>query len=475
MSDRKKKKVHTAQVVRHGEKLVVPDDLELNDAADILVREHNRQNEWVNLDEMVDAWPYDGARALRAVLEERFGFARNVSTTQKGFFGSFKVKPQQRTIAIGFNETEVVPWGNFQIPGVDGEISTDVGFKGNRPVLRVTAEVRRKNEETVRTIVQDVRNYLRENSIYRGAAIRMNFEPPADDRPIAEPRFMDTSDDVLDEIVFNRDLEQAIEESVLTPIKHADACRNAGIPLKRGVLLAGEYGVGKTLLARAVSVVAARNDWTFLYIDEVDQLPEAIEFARTYQPCVIFAEDADRVMAKRDDAANEILNTIDGIESKGAEIMVALTTNHLDNIHPAMLRPGRLDAVIKVEAPDAEAVTRLFRVYGRDLIEADADLAQAGEALAGQIPAVVREAVERAKLASLRRTEGDFDSLSLNGDDLLSAAKQMRAQVTMLRPPATDERSHEERVAEATGRGIGTGMGPFLRGAKQREESHVEA
>ena len=78
-----------------------------------------------------------------------------------------------------------------------------------------------------------------------------------------------------------------------------------------------------------------------------------------------------------------------------------LTTNHLENINPAMLRPGRLDSIINVLPPDAEAVSRLFHLYGGSTIAADEDLSKAADLLSGTIPAVIAEVVKRAKLVQL--------------------------------------------------------------------------
>jgi transitional endoplasmic reticulum ATPase len=62
------------------------------------------------------------------------------------------------------------------------------------------------------------------------------------------------------------------------------------------------------------------------------------------------------------------LNEIDGVESKGKELITILTSNHAENINQAMLRPGRLDAVLSIQAPDAFAAEKLIRLYARGLI-----------------------------------------------------------------------------------------------------------
>jgi SpoVK/Ycf46/Vps4 family AAA+-type ATPase len=66
------------------------------------------------------------------------------------------------------------------------------------------------------------------------------------------------------------------------------------VPLKRGVLLEGPYGTGKTLTAFVTAKKCVENGWTFIMLDRVAALKEALTFARMYAPAVVFAEDIDR-------------------------------------------------------------------------------------------------------------------------------------------------------------------------------------
>jgi transitional endoplasmic reticulum ATPase len=145
---------------------------------------------------------------------------------------------------------------------------------------------------------------------------------------------------------------------------------------------------------------------------------------------------------------NDILNTIDGVDMKRAEQIVVLTTNHVDRINRAMLRPGRLDAVISVLPPDAQAVTQLMRHYARGLLNdaTDESLQSAAKLLEGQIPSIVREVVERSKLAAVFRV-GKGGDVTLVGEDLTVAAKGMLAHMKLLEEPKVDDRSDMEKAA----------------------------
>jgi len=207
-------------------------------------------------------------------------------------------------------------------------------------------------------------------------------------------------------------------------------------------------------------------------LSDVDGLAFAVQFARRFQPAVIFSEDIDQALAgpRRDTRVNAILNTIDGIESKGTEIMVLLTTNHLDKLNRAMLRPGRLDAVIPVLPPDKPAAIQLVTKYAGKLLAATPEeLDGVGDTLAGQLPAVIREACERAKLSAIAN-HGDAEQIT--ADDLLDASKGMALQVELLKDEQPDEREPIEKAADTLGLAIRTAVGGGNGHVKGAETPH---
>lgn len=418
--------VHTADVVRHGEKLIVPEKLPLASAVDVLQRKIREEEQVVSVNENIVAFPWEGALAFKKALEEMFGSSLMQNT--ESFWGP--VPPKMIAIETGPDTKVMVPWGQFPFPlDKDGYLATSWGHYDGRAVFAITGEVKRKWLPNVEALADLTRDYVKRESIYRGTALRIAF-----DQPMPTPRFMDLRTVDINEMVYTQELTQLIESNIMTPLKFAAECRTAGIPLKRGVLLAGPYGTGKSLLARAVAKVGTAHGWTFVYIKDASELPEAIRFANMYQPAVIFAEDVDRhVTGERTDDMDQILNTLDGIDGKHSELMVVLTTNHLDQINRAMLRPGRLDVILNITAPDAEAVQRLIGVYARGRLAENTDLAAAGELLAGYTPAIVREVVERAKLTCITRT-GQADS-PLTGADVALSAKTMVQQQALLKAP----------------------------------------
>jgi len=125
---------------------------------------------------------------------------------------------------------------------------------------------------------------------------------------------------------------------------------------------------------------------------------------------------------------------VDGIAHKDQEVIIVLTTNHVEKINAAMLRPGRLDAVISVTPPDSEAVQRLVTIYARGILNCSEPVMQEiGDKLQGHIPAVIREVVERAKLISINNNGHETGKISIGDRDIRLAAKSVLRQVDILR------------------------------------------
>lgn len=436
LNKRAEAQVHTADVVRHGDKLIVPETMPLRSAITCLTEVMNDEETLISVSEAVDCFPWEGAIAFREAIEEIFGYSRTVATM--GFFGPNP--PKEISIETGPNTKVSAPWGKFHFALAESDeewIGTGSTERDGRVVFQIAGVVKKKFRSVILQLADRTRQIVTAKSIYRGKALRINFTDAsgAVDK-IPTPRFLSVNPSALTDMVYSKDLEQLMETNVMAPLRHPDACRKSGIPLKRGILLAGPYGTGKSLFAAAVAKVATDNGWTYIYIKDASELSHAIKFAKSYQPAVIFAEDVDRhVTGERTDAMDVILNTLDGIDSKSSEIMVVLTTNHLDQVNRAMLRPGRLDVILNVIPPAAEAVQRLVRLYGRNLITDGEDLSEVGMILAGQTPAVIREAVERSKLSGIARTGEAFNLI--NATDLAIAARTLMQQQTLLidKPP----------------------------------------
>jgi hypothetical protein len=461
MSERKSTTtVVDVDVIRYGEKIVVPEGLELKVAANALLRKAEEEDQDIQVSHDFNLMPPEGAIAFLRTLTEMFGFVS--ATETPGFWGP--KPPAYITIETGPDTTESVPWDRMAIPGITGWLQPSVNWVDGTPRFRLSGVVKGKNKALVAKIAENIKK--RTDSLYRGKAIFAAFPDP-DEATINDyfPKFMKLPLNVSeDKLIFSAEVEALIKTALFTPIEYSQVCRDNGISLKRGVLLEGPYGVGKTLTATVTALKCVANNWTFIYLRDVRQLPQAINFAKQYAPAVLFAEDIDQVLSDpdhRDDEVNRILNSIDGIDSKGVEIITVLTTNNVDKITTAMLRPGRLDTIVPVRAPDAEAAVRLVKMFAGNQIAEGQDFTEVGTHLAGCIPVMIQEVVERSKLGAVSHT-ATGGPLEITARDVAIATISMKAHMDLLKPKTPDTRSDRERAAEILGTSLSSTINDAL-------------
>ena len=129
---------------------------------------------------------------------------------------------------------------------------------------------------------------------------------------------------------------------------------------------------------------------------------------------------------------NQLLNQLDGIDSKSTRLFTVLTTNHPEKINPAMIRPGRIDTAIVVPPPDASTIELLLRTFGGTRLEQNTNLDEAALILDKQSPARVREVLQRSALELLRRTGSLKEKIV--GTDLAVIAREVIAEQQLFAP-----------------------------------------
>lgn len=431
-----------------GTKITLPADprhMALRDAVDVLEQKIKDEEQMMDVHEIIDAFPLDALVALNHVMKEKFGWTSATSQKIESFFGTQEIRPDLITVKTGpkIGDSVQVLSGMFKIPNVENPINTRFIKHKGRACLVLFGEARKREFHIIKELAEDTRRYLRDNSIYKGKSIQLHVNSSGKLSENAEPQFMETDNIDIDQLVLNEKEIQQVEATLWAPIINTELCIKHKIPLNRGILLEGTYGTGKTMTAHVTSRICVENGWTYIMLDDVRGLADALVFAQRYQPAVVFAEDVDRVVGQRDQAGNDLLNTIDGVLTKNAKVITVLTTNHVENLETAMLRPGRLDAVISVRAPEPEAVKKLIRIYAQDLLAEDENLDAVANILAGQIPATIREVVERSKLGMIYRGAHD-----LIENDLIISANNMKDHLELLAGKKPED-SAEERLGKA--------------------------
>ncbi|KAG5440010.1 hypothetical protein PCK2_000702 [Pneumocystis canis] len=168
---------------------------------------------------------------------------------------------------------------------------------------------------------------------------------------------------------------QEIKEAVELPLTHPELYEEIGIKPPKGVILYGDPGTGKTLLAKAV---ANQTSATFLRIvgSELIQkyLGDGPKFVpQNNSPSIVFIDEIDAIGTKRYDSTSsgereiqrtmlELLNQLDGFDDRG-DVKVIMATNRINDLDPALIRPGRMDRKILFETPDQNTKRKIFQIH----------------------------------------------------------------------------------------------------------------
>ena len=260
-------------------------------------------------------------------------------------------------------------------------------------------------------------------------------------------------------------------------LQHPDRYAALGARAPRGALLVGPPGTGKTLLARATAGEAGASFYSVSGAEFVESLVgvgaarirDLFAQARENAPSIVFIDELDAVGRKRgagvgqgnderEQTLNQLLVEIDGFDA-GSGIIVLAATNRPDVLDPALLRPGRFDRQITVDAPDRSGRAQILGLYliGRP-VAAEVNI----DAVAGRCPgftgAELENVVNEASLLAARAgggeiTPGDLDEAI---ERVVSGPRSTTHRLTSdeLHAIATHEASHAV-VARALG-GDGT-------------------
>lgn len=428
-------------VKREGKQIVIPERLSYEDAAEAILTHKEEMEEEVMTKVDLECHPHDGLVCFNNAVTDVFG--NLVSTSTMSMFG--KIPARTDTVPVGPHETETVPVGDVEVPGTDISAQLEVGSIHNYDGgvgLRIIFEHRKKHQPLINDIEEAVKQELEENSIFQGMAIDSEYE------------FIDVEELNEEKIVYDPDTEEQLNASIFSPIEDTENVRELDVPLKRGILLEGPFGTGKTLTARLAAKRCVENDWTFIMVRPGDDFVPALEFAKKYEPACVFVEDVDVAVegSDRDEDINEILESIDGLTTKDSEVMVIMTTNRIDAINRGMLRPGRLDSVIHMGELEGEVIVDLIENLavdddGNSLLAGSLEEERIIEAGEGLVPAFLDEAVQRAKMHAVARGK---NQVILDTDDIVSAIKAIRPQYELMQEdPEEDEFTFRDLVEPA--------------------------
>ncbi|MCS7068493.1 MAG: ATP-dependent zinc metalloprotease FtsH [Meiothermus sp.] len=217
--------------------------------------------------------------------------------------------------------------------------------------------------------------------------------------------------------------EEAKEElkEIVEFLKAPARFHEMGARIPKGVLLVGPPGSGKTHIARAVAgeakvpfIAASGSDFVEMFVGVgAARVRDLFETAKRHAPCIIFIDEIDAVGRRRgggvgggnderEQTLNQLLVELDGFE-KETSIIIMAATNRPDVLDPALLRPGRFDRQVAIDAPDVKGREQILRIHakGKPLAE-DVDLALLAKRTPGFVGADLENLLNESALLAAR-------------------------------------------------------------------------
>ncbi|BBX24214.1 ATPase [Mycolicibacter terrae] len=256
----------------------------------------------------------------------------------------------------------------------------------------------------------------------------------------------------LDDVGDMAATKQALTEAILWPLQHPDTFTRLGVDPPHGVLLYGPPGCGKTFVVRAlagsgrVSVHAVKGaELMDKWVGSSERaVRDLFQRARDSAPSLVFLDEIDALAPRRgqsfdsgvtDRVVAALLTELDGVNPL-RDVVVVGATNRPELIDPALTRPGRLEKLVFVEPPDADARRQILRVAGKSVpLHEDVDLDALATDLDGYSAADCVALLREAALTAMRRS---IDAADVTNADITAARETVRpsldpAQIDALR------------------------------------------
>ncbi|RLE97414.1 MAG: AAA family ATPase, partial [Thermoprotei archaeon] len=241
-------------------------------------------------------------------------------------------------------------------------------------------------------------------------------------------------------------LEEAkrkVREMVELPLKYPEIFERLGVEPPKGVLFYGPPGTGKTLLAKALAnetgayfiAINGPEIISKYYGESEAKLREIFEQAKKNAPAIIFIDEIDAIAPKREEVGEverrivaQLLTLMDGLEERGQVVVIA-ATNRINDVDPALRRPGRFDREIYFPVPDKKARKEILMIHTRNMpLADDVNLDEIADMTHGYTGADLAALCREAAMIALRRIipRIDFSKRELS-PEILSEVKVTRS------------------------------------------------
>jgi hypothetical protein len=292
------------------------------------------------------------------------------------------------------------------------------------PSEDVSLDVAATDQAAAQRVLDEIQRLTVRHNVFRGHVITFGGEVFGRGRG-ALLRFLDRPHLERSGLILPPALLDSIERQVLGIARHADRLLASGQHLKRGVLLHGAPGTGKTHTIRYL--LGELPDVTVVVISgyALRWIAQACSVARMLQPSVVVIEDVDLIAEERGHQPGQhpllfqLLNEMDGL-SEDANVTFLLTTNRPELLETALAaRPGRIDHAAELPLPDAGARRKLIELYQGKLVLELSDPEAVITRTDGVTASFLKELLRRAALfaAEAERASGEGDGAPLRVTD----------------------------------------------------------
>jgi hypothetical protein len=415
--------------------------------------------EHVNVQRGLEAWLEQPGRTYRLVgvagfQHREFGLAELLTTGAEERYGPRPGNVARSNLPTG-PDGQVHPCvrcGLYLVEEDSGRVALLLrGADHESGMSGVLVQVVSTERSRATQVATELRRLAGEHNVFRGQVLSFGREMFGYGGTLL--RFHHRPRMSAAELILPDETLAAVQGQVVEVARHKQRLLAAGQHLKRGLLLHGPPGVGKTHTVRYLMGRLTGTTVVQLTGESMGLLSAACSVARALQPAMVVVEDVDLIAEERGEYPGQhpmlfqLLNEMDGLE-EDADVVFVLTTNRADLLEPALAaRPGRVDQAVELRLPDADARRRLFDLYRGGLAVDESNLGEVLARTEGVTASFLKELLRRAAVVAAAREGGDgVGALHVAAQDLDTAVAEL-----------LDTRNAMTRVLLGAGRHLGQG------------------